>query len=281
MSTVRGVSQSLRSTRARALAPRLLVYLAILILCVAGISSILRGPAEEPTVVAGPGQVTDTAAEAFAEGFAGAYLSWDPEHPRRREHELAAYLPLFLGADGGLRPAGERREVTWVAAMSSRRSGSALNVIVAARVSDGETVHLVVPIARDSRGFLYVAGYPALVGAPPLASTVSPALAEEVTDEALVAVVERALTNYLEGARDNLLADLTSDAVVAIPDWRLTVSDFDPATWDDPGRRVAAVVTAFDQEESTWTLRYELDVVKSGRWYVRGIEVDPTLKGDA
>jgi hypothetical protein len=164
--------------------------------------------------------------------------------------------------------------------MSASRSGSVLNVAVAARTDEGKTLHLIVPVARDDSGFLYLAGYPALVGAPPVSGEATLPVGEEVADEQLETVVTRALTNYLAGARENLLADLTPDAVVSIPDVRLHVSSVEPPTWVEPNRRVAVLVTASDEKNNSWTLRYELDVRLGGRWYVRGIEADPTLKGD-
>ena len=104
----------------------------------------------------------------------------------------------------------------WTAAAGARRSGNRQTVTVAAQTSAGP-VYLAVPVARDERGFLYVAAYPALVG-PPATNTAADAPTEEdVEDPRLRDVVERAITNYLAGEKRNLLADLAPEAVVSLP----------------------------------------------------------------
>lgn len=283
MNSLRTAPQSLRSARARALAPRIAVYFALLILSVAGLRAIIDHSSAPPGAPAPLAETaSDPAAEAFAEGFADVYLSWDADKPQRRRRALLGYLPSSLDEEDGFTPAdGTSQRVVWTAAMGAERFGSTLNVTVAARTTDGDVLHLTVPVARDENGFLYVAGYPALVGAPPLARDATPPQGEEVEDETLKTVVERALINYLAGARENLLADLAPEAVVSLPARKLTVSSVETPTWVVPNHRVAAVVTATDEEESTWTLRYELAVRRGDRWYVAGIEVDPTLKGRA
>jgi hypothetical protein len=280
---VESISKSLRSTRVRALLPRIVVYAVLAVIGIAGLRTIIAGPAEPPAVAASPKSAgLDPAAEAFAEGFAAVYLSWDANHLNQRERELAAYLPSAIDNTYGLSPApGSSQQIAWTAVMGASRSESVLNVTVAARVDDGNTLHVTLPVGRDDDGFLYLAGYPALVGAPPVADPTLAPEGDEVTDEQLETVVARAITNYLAGARENLLADLTPGALVSIPDVRLNVSSVETPTWLVPNRRVVVLVAAEDQENNTWNLRYELDVRRSDRWYVRGIEADPTLKGGA
>ena len=280
---VQSISHSLRSTRVRALLPRIAIYGVLGIISIAGLRAIIAGPAESPAVAApSTAGSLDPAAEAFAEGFTAVYLSWDADHLDQRERELAAYLPATIDSTYGLSPAsGSSQQIVWIAAMGAGRSGSVLNVTVAARTDHGKTLHLVVPVARDEDGFLYLAGYPALVGPPPVASAASVPLGEEISDEPLETVIKRAITNYLEGSRSNLVADLTSDAVVSLPAIHLNVTDVETPTWVVANRRVAVLVAAQDQEHNAWNLRYELDVRHSDRWYVQGIEADPTLKGGA
>ena len=283
MSAVRTIPQSIRSTRARALAPRLAAYAVLAIVAIAGVRAILAGPPEQPAAAApAPASQLDPAAETFAEGFAAAYLSWEAGNLEAREEALAAYVGAELESDAGMTPDEETsQEIVWTAAMGSERSGEARNVSVAARTDEGAILYLVVPVARDERGFLALAGYPALVGPPPLSEESSLPAGETIADAGLETVVERALANYLGGARENLIADLTPDAVVSLPPIQLEVTGVETPTWVVANRRVAALVTAEDEEETAWTLRYELDVRRSDRWYVRGIEADPTLKGDA
>lgn len=266
--------------RLRALAPRIAFYALLAILALAGLRAALE-PAPEPTATTRVERPRDhdLAAESFAEAFARAYLTWDGSRPEERERRLAAFLPSTLDADGGLAPADEStREVAWTTVAGARRHGRRTIVTVTAATSEG-TLHLSVPVERDGRGFLYVSGYPALVGPPARNPEASLAEEDSVEDEKLAVVVERALTNYLARARGNLLADLTPDAVVSLPAEALEVTGVNELTWVTPGRRVAAQLDAEDEQESTWTLRYELEVRKSDRWYVRSLQVDPTFQG--
>jgi hypothetical protein len=130
---------------------------------------------------------------------------------------------------------------------------------------------------RDRRGFLGIADFPALVGPPPtdpVDAAKRPAT-RSVDDTALVIVVERAARNYLAGNRDNLLADLTPDAVVSLPERRLRVTDVQDVTWLEPSTTVGLELQAQDAAGDTWTLRYALSVRRSDRWYVRSIHLDP------
>lgn len=278
MSAFEATTGSWRSARLRALAPRALFYAFIAILCVAGLRSILDGPAESapaPRVIArGP----DVAALAFAETLTREYLSWEADDSEERERRLAGFLPESL-ADGGLTPAeGTSQQVEWTSVVGAQRVAGRLIVTVAARTSAGLT-YLSVPITRNERGFLSVAGYPALVGPPPTDRTSLADDEEEVEDTALTTVVERAITNYLAGARPNLMADLAPSAVVSLPSQQLDVERADTVTWVQLGRRVAVETEATDPSGTAWILRYELEVIKHDRWYVRSIEVDPTFKG--
>jgi hypothetical protein len=133
-------------------------------------------------------------------------------------------------------------------------------------------------VGRDRRGFLYVSDYPALVGPPAIDSNPAPRSEDEVDDDALVDVVDRALRNYLAGNANNLTADLTPDALVSLPTEPMKVNETDQPTWVVPGRRVAVQITARDARENGWTLRYELEVEKRERWYVRSVQVDPTFR---
>jgi conjugative transposon protein TcpC len=270
---------SARTLRLRALAPRIAFYGLVGILAVAGLRAALA-PAEEP--VAAPrveSQASDLGAESFAEAFARTYLTWQADGEDERERLLAPFLPSTLDADAGLAPPEDgEQEVEWTAVAGSHAERSRTIVTVAAETSNG-TLHLSVPVGRDPRGFLYVAGYPALVGPPAVNRRPPRADEDEVEDRKLAAVVERALTNYLARARGNLLADLTPDAVVSLPVQALRVASVDEVTWVRPNRRTAVVLEAEDERGGSWTLRYELEVRKRDRWYVRSLQVDPTFRG--
>jgi hypothetical protein len=281
---------SLRSVRLRARAPRIALLTLVAILCCAGLKAIVRGapaPAAAPPLAA---PAADLGAETFAEGFVRTYLTWSPDDLQSRDQALARYLPAALGSDGGLRPVdGVAEEVAWTAVVRSSRD--AVTVEAQTRTTypkaEGdtgavrnrlETLYLDVPVSRDRKGFLYIKDYPAVVGAPPATRSAQPPVFEPVDDERLSAVVGRALTNYLAGARDNLLADLTPDAVVSLPPQRLRVTGVGEVDWVRPGRRVTVQLEA-EGPSGAWTLRYALDVRRTDRWYVQSLQVDPTSKG--
>ena len=149
---------------------------------------------------------------------------------------------------------------------------------MAAQTSTG-VVYLAVPVSRGPRGFLRVDAPPAIVGSPPIDRAHEDPAEREVEDGRLVSVVERALRNYLAGARTNLVADLAPDAVVSLPAEPLDVVAVDPPTWAVHGRTVAALVTARRPNGVELQLRYELEVVRRDRWYLRSIGTDPVDKG--
>jgi hypothetical protein len=269
-----------RGARLRARAPRIAFFGLIAILSIAGLRSILEPP-PEPAAAARAGQRGhDIAAQSFAEGFVRAYLTWHADDGGERERRLAQYVPSTLDIDAGLQPGADSdREVVWTAVAGARTDGSRTVVTVVAQTSAG-LVYLSVPVQRDRRGFLSVAGYPALVGPPPVDRN-PPMMSEEpLEDDQLVAVAERALTNYLARERMNLLADLTPDAVVSLPVEALSVTQFNDTTWVKRNRVVAVELKADDAGGNTWTLRYELGVRKRERWYVRSLHVDPSTEGE-
>jgi hypothetical protein len=280
MSTFEQSTTSLRAMRLRARTPRFAAYALVTILCVAGLKAIVKGPPPAPAAPTAPVANSDVAAESFAEGFVRAYLSWTREDDGSRAAALARFLPEALG-DGGLDPADDTEQsVAWTAIAGDRADGARRLVTVAATVTPtGQTMYLNIPVARDRHGFLYVADYPAVVGPPATTRAPRPPALKPVADANLTAVVTRALTNYLAGARANLLADLTPDAVVSLPPQHLRLSGVGDVTWARPGSRVSVEVDATGAGAGRWTLRYALEVRKRDRWYVQSVQVDPASKG--
>lgn len=256
-------------------APRAAFIAGLAIMSVAGLFNVLRG-APEPAPLRAAEPTRDLAAESFAEAFTRAYLTWDATRPERHERGVAAFTSEALEPGAGLTPpASGAQEVTWTATVHDEQvSGGRRLVTVAARARGGRDYHVSVPVRRDRRGLLAVSGYPALVGAPP-ADRASP-LADEpdVEDSQLRAVVGRAIRNYLRGEGTNLRADLDPRAVVALPAIPLDVRSIDSIARIAPGR--VAVEVRAEGRGATWTLRYELEVVKRERWYVRSIQTNPT-----
>ena len=279
MSIPQLTTTSLRSARIRARVPKILAAVLVCLLSVTGLRVILSGPPQPAPARTISAPTSDQGAASFAEAFARAYLTWDAERPDAREQALAPFLGSGLDTDGGVEPAdGESQSVSWTAVLGERREGDRRLVTVMAQTTGGPT-YVSVPIARDRRGFLSIAGYPALVGPPAVQDGQSQASEDEVEDGELQTVVTRALTNYLAASQRNLLADLAPDAVVSLPGSAMKVSRVDEFTWVQPGRRVAALVEALDSRGTAWTLRYELDVLKRDRWYVQSLQVNPTFQG--
>jgi hypothetical protein len=274
----RTTTQALRTVRLRARVPRFVAGLVAAVLVAAGLRATIA-----PSAAPAPVRVTrvaagDQAAGAYAEAFARAYLTWDADRPDERQRRLAPYV-ADLDADGGVQPATDTTQrVVWTAVVGQRREQDTSLVTVAAQTS-GPLLYLSIPVARSARGYLFVAGYPAIVGAPASDQSVTATPDADVEDDALVSVVSRALRNYLAANRSNLLADLTPDALVSLPAQPLTVTAVDQVTWLAANRRVAVQLHAQDRSKNTWTLRYELDVRRTDRWYVRSVQVDPRFRG--
>jgi len=257
-------------------APRIVAGLVAAVVMVAGVRAIVAGP-PAPPVAPPPVPVADSGAEAFAEGFVRAYLTWDPADLEGRDSELAAYTSSELDAGAGLEvPDRGAQSVAWTTTVGSQATGPGRQVVTVAARAGGRDWHLAVPVTRDRKGYMVVAGYPALVGAPPVASDTRPVEEDDVSDSALVRVAERAVRNYLAGAADNLAADLDPAAVVSLPANDARVETVNEVTQAAPGR-VAVAVSAV-VEGARVELRYELGVVKRERWYVRSIAADPRAR---
>lgn len=263
-----------RRVRWAARAPRLVAIALVAVLAVAGLRAAVAPPPAQHVVVRAP-MGGDVRVEGFAQAFARAYLSWDARRPEQREGRLASFLSAGIDPDAGYLPPDTGSEVVvWTAAVQNAPSQVGRTVVVAVETTR-RTAHLAVPIARDERGFLFVATYPAFVGGPATNTRAELPADEEVEDEALRRVVSRALRNYLERSVSNLRADLDPHAVVSLPDAAMRVRSVQEVTTAEEGR-VAALVSVSDPAGGELTLRYELRVVRRDRWYVRSIAVDPT-----
>ena len=93
----------------------------------------------------------------------------------------------------------------------------------------------------------------------------------------LRATCQRALRNYLARAGDNLNADLTTDAAVALPGLSLSLHRLTDLQWAPDGASVLASLEASDGDGVDYALRYELDVRRvDRRWEIAAIQTDPT-----
>jgi hypothetical protein len=223
----------------------------------------------------------DLAAEGFASQLARSYLAFDGDRPDAHRAQLAPFVGDQLDPDLGLRaPPGRVQRVRWTQIVQSRTGadGSAVYT-VAAQTDRAGLLYISVDVTRGRDHALRLDGYPALVGAPlsaPAAGVVEGSQ-REVADGALRATCQRALRNYLARAGDNLDADLTSGAAVALPGLSLSLHRLTALQWAPDGASVLASVEASDGDGVSYALRYELDVRHvEERWEIAAIQTDPT-----
>jgi hypothetical protein len=270
-----------RVTRRLGRAPGTAAVVALLLLAAVGVKATLAPRATSAPPPRAPASgVRDITEQGFAQAFARAYLSWDARHPDQHQRQVGAFLSGVLDGDGGLQvPSRGQQQVLWSTAIQDQPDARGDRVITVAAQTTRQLLYLAVPVHRTRRGFLVVPRYPALVGPPVSDPGAAPAEERDVSDGALRAVAERAVSNYLAGERTNLLADLDRAAVVSLPPTVLDVRSVRSIT-KVARDRVAVEVAAADGDGVQWTLRYELTVVRRDRWYVRSIEPDPVAVGD-
>jgi hypothetical protein len=266
-------SRPLWQVRWAARVPKAALAVAVAILSAAGLRSALARPAD----AVGPARrqpVADLGAESFAEAFARAYLSWDPGQPERNERRVSAFTSDTLETGAGPSVEGRLSQaVVWTAVAQDRVLSNRRHLITVATETTRGAYYLSVPVEKDVRGFLSVSGHPALVGPPAANRSSGPRAEPDVEDPQLEDVARRAVTNYLGREISNLRSDLDAHAVVALPPLPFKVTSIDALTWAGPGR--VAVELEARGAGAAWSLRYELAVVRRGRWYVRSIQTNP------
>jgi len=232
-------------------------------------ASVLRGPTPD---------LPDPGAEGFATLFARRYLTWEDTNPQAHAQALQPMLGGDFDADAGLRaPPSRSQHVLWTQVVQQRAGVPGEHVYtVAAQTDTSGLIYLAVRVHRGSLG-LGLAGYPAFVGAPDVASAQDgTARLRDVSDSSLAQVVTRALRNYLAGSGADLEADLTADARVALPALTLTLGRVLQTRWSPDGASVRATVAAADGHGAQYTLTYELDVARvGGRWEISAVQTDP------
>jgi Conjugative transposon protein TcpC len=259
--------------RWRARAPRLAFTAITALFALIGFRAVLAGPPHATRLRHTASEASNFAdVEGFAQAFARAWLSYDPANPDAHAQALTHFLGSDIDADAGLAPRGIRpTRVIWTAVTSdvATRADTRLVTVAAALDEPSPLRYVAVPVTRDHGG-LVVDGYPSLVGPPRLARDHRAPEQNDVTDGALSVVVRRALTNYLRGSTQDLAADLDRSVQLSPPTERLALESVDSLTWAAPGV-VDAQVVARGEERTTYTLRYELAVVRRDRWYVRSL----------
>jgi hypothetical protein len=270
----------MRSIRASAGLTRWVLYAT----ATAGLAASARLAIAPPHPPAAPPPAVehrDLAAEGFASQLAHGYLAFDGDRPEAHRAQLSSFVGDELDPDLGLRaPPGRIQRVRWTQVVQSRPAADGSRVYtVAAQTDRAGLLYLSVDVARGRDKALRLDGYPALVGAPLSApATGAPeGSLRDVTDRGLRATCQRALRNYLARASDNLDADLTSDAAVALPGLSLSLHRLTDLQWARDGASVLASVEASDRDGVSYALRYELDVRRvDERWEIAAIQTDPT-----
>jgi hypothetical protein len=232
-----------------------------------------------PVVTAPNGPSVDLAARGYAVLFARRYLTWDAAAPQQSEGALASMTGTAIAQDAGLTlPAAGTQHVLWAEAVQERTPTPGRHVYTVAAQTDASGLqYLTVAVVRDGDGRLALSGYPAFVGAPLAQPAGSVATGGEVRDPALTAVVERALRNYLAAAPQELAADLSPAARVALPATPQTLESIQSLAWSSDRSSVLAVVQTRDARGARYTLGYEADVAElHGRWEISAIETDPS-----
>ena len=249
----------------------------------AGLIASIRFAIFPPRGGAAPGfrpspQVADRGAEGYAVLFARRYLTWDAAEPQASDRLLGSMAGSSMALDAGLTlPADGAQRVDWAEVVQQREPRPGAHVYtVAAQTDAAGLVYLAVGVLRAADGTLALSGYPAFVGAPAEGGVRLPARAPTVTDADLIAVVRRAVRNYLAASPEELAADLSEGARVAVPSIALTLEAVQSLAWSDDRRSILAVVQARDARGTRYTLGYELDVVElNRRWEISAIEMDP------
>src|SRR3954468_12277667 len=196
-------SRSLSGLRWRVRAPRVLA-LADLLVCTVLVLQSAAGPearSERPERVQTP---SDLRAEGFAEAFARAYLTWDAADPESHERSVARYTSQALDPGAGVRlPRVGRQRVLWTRTVADEPRSHERLITVAAETSR-QTVDLIVAVARDPRGMLFISRYPAIVAQSAADPAADPVDEQPVEDSTLLAVVRRAVRNFVSGQRADL-----------------------------------------------------------------------------
>lgn len=253
------------ATRWIARAPRVALIAVCAVLAIAGLRSTFTPRHAGSANTTRPVVTADVGADAMAEAFVRAYLTWDGATADRLAPFGAAVSPPDL-------PASARQHVEWTAVAASQRRGRERVVTVAA-LTDHGAYSVAVTLIRTSADALAVAAPPAIVGAPPIDVHPRVESLPELTDGAVQTVLRRALTNYLAGDHTDLMADLDAGVHISLPQQVLRVRAVDAYSWRVPGRQAVVELRAALQPGAVLTLRYDVDLLRRGaRWLVRSIQ---------
>jgi hypothetical protein len=267
-----------------------LLWLAVAVVVLRGLASIAgqdrAGELRARPAVALAGERFPAAeAQAFAAGFARAYLTFAPGRQEWVSLALEPYVSPSLRDYAGLRVpeegANQVVEQATVARVERLDDRHAL-ITVAATVAN-ETVttrYLTVPVGRDGRGALAVYDYPSF-GPPPMRAQIEEPAAEELPREearAVEDVLERFFPVYYAGRGGEAELDyfLPPGRHLRTLEERYRFLGLEsvsrPAGAAGAARVVLAVVEVQDAESrARHVLRYRVGLERRDRWYVRDL----------
>ena len=210
----------------------------------------------------------DRVAEGAALLFARRYLTWQADRPEMSRASLQAFAGSGVEPGFGLElpPAGEE-SVAWAEVVATSEPEPALHVYVVAAQTDSDgLVYLAVRVSHTRHEVPALVGYPAFVGAPPIAPEQARGPYPEARQPGLALAVEHVLKIYLAGSAQR-------SGVGAEPlGSRMALESMQRPYWMRPGI-VWAVVQARDRRGVGYTLGYELAVVhRRGGWRIASIQ---------
>jgi hypothetical protein len=271
---VRLETRRLWTLRASLGATRWVMYAVALVGVIATARNVISPPRERVALTAAP-RTSDASAEWFALSFARAYLTWSAAS-MLHQTELSPFLAANADPDAGLRTAvGSSQKVQWLKIADERdRPDGERDYTVAAGTGGGSIRYVVVAVARGADGREVLVRYPALVGAPVprRASALDRGGLPLVTNAAVIAVLDRALRNYVDASSQNLAADLAPGANVTPIAPGLSLRGVLRLA-AEPASAVLATVSVEDAGGDVFTLAYELSLaLLGGRWEITQVQ---------
>ncbi|MGO9082876.1 MAG: conjugal transfer protein [Streptosporangiaceae bacterium] len=276
---------------------RVVVWALLLLIGYRGVLAIVTGipqaAASPPAHAAAPGRGFPVSlAQAYALGFGGVYLSYNPADAAERASELARYLPPGTDAQLGWNGAGSQRlQSEQVASVRVQNAHQAV-ITLLAQVS-GRLIELGVPVYASGGG-LVVSGEPALLPAParaaiPQSTAVS---TDPAAQTALLTVLPSFFQAYASGDQATLARFLAPGAHVTGLGGTVTFGSISQITVPrGGGTRQITVSVTWRMPPGTSTspvgaaradvqMTYQLTVVRHGGiWDVASIGAAAALPG--
>lgn len=265
---------------------RFLLWACVALVFVRGLGAILSSPqttARPASSHSAPASFPDSEARAFASAFASAYLTVSPGHETQHARAVDSFLAQGLSDQAAVRVPPRGPGVSVAQAMVAREvslGDSRALLTVATLMSDGRTVYLTVPVARDSAGGLVVDDLPSFSAPPPHAAVAAqaPVPLTDADSGAISDVTSRFLRAYLEGADAGTLAYFLAPGarVASMPPGLRVVSIGEIARESGASRVSVAVQVRDERSRAIYALRYELALIERDRWYVEAVAGGPS-----